>query len=215
WFQYEDLDYSGPLYGWGPAVPDQYALNYTHEQIVERNGADQPFMLFFITQSSHYPFAPIPKLVPDWRTLNGLETTAESINDETRDHAVRRQDSFNAIAYDLNTLVQFILQNNDTDALYILIGDHQPPRVSRRADGFDTPIHIISRDAALIAAFQEYGFTPGLWINEKEPAMKHEGLYSMVVRALLSEEGEEVALPPYLPDGFVMPETIANQEAAN
>lgn len=253
WFRFEDLDYTGPLYGWGPATPDQYALNYTRAQIIEREGAEQPFMLFFITQNSHYPFAPVPKLVPDWRTLNQLTDQPETIDDEEREHSVRRQDYFNSIAYDLNMLVQFILQNDDKDALYMLIGDHQPPRVSRRADGFDTPIHIISRNESLIAAFQDHGFTPGLWVNDKIPTMKHEGLYSMVVRSLISssqihstqvnstqmenandtlaqssrlsadqdsEESKseansdingEISLPPYLPNGFVMPDVVAGQ----
>ncbi|MEZ4679061.1 MAG: hypothetical protein R2932_33080 [Caldilineaceae bacterium] len=143
----------------------------------------------------------------DWHTLNTLEDDQGAIDDDMREHDVRRQDYFNAIAYDLNTLVQFILQNDDKDALYVLIGDHQPPRVSRRADGFDTPIHIISRDAELITAFQEQGFAPGLWVTDQEPTMKHEGLYSLLVRALLSNGTDTTTLPPYLPDGFVTPAT--------
>lgn len=216
WFRFKDLDYSGPLYGWGPAVPDQYSLNYAREQIIEQNGTEQPFMLFFITQASHYPFAPIPKLAPNWQTLNQSADEATEIDDEAREHSVRRQDYFNAIAYDLNMLVQFILQNSDEDALYILIGDHQPPRVSRRADGFDTPIHIISRNPSLITAFQNNGFTPGLWINDTEPTMKHEGLYSLIVRALLSDGNRQADsasdLPPYLPDGYVEANAVANRE---
>jgi len=231
WLRFEDLNYNGPLYGWGPAAPDQYALHYAHEQISERNpsenssgesnGAGEPFMLFFITQNSHYPFAPIPPLVPDWRALNQLNEQPRTIDDEARDHNIRRQDYFNAIAYDLEMLVQFILQNDDKDALYILIGDHQPPRVSRRADGFDTPIHIISQHEKTIVAFQDHGFTPGLWVNDKKPTMKHEGLYSMIVRSLLSETEEQlteanaastgVLLPPHLPDGFVTTDTAIGQ----
>lgn len=226
WFRFEDLNYAGPLYGWGPAVPDQYALHYAHEQIVNTTGVasvddlanaatgdmmpnvDNPFMLFFITQNSHYPFAPLPPLVEEWQSLNTLTDHQDEVDDETRDHDVRRQDYFNAIDYDLRMVTQFILQNEQEDALYILIGDHQPPRVSRRTDGFDTPIHVISRDPALIAAFYEHGFTSGLWVNQKEPTMKHEGFYSMLVRALLTDEERNQELPPYLADGFILPDGV-------
>lgn len=206
WFRFEDLNYTGALYGWGPAAPDQYALHYTHQQIIDTIGRDHPFMLFFITQNSHYPFAPQPPLVEDWQSLNTLIDEQKVVDDDAREHDVRRQDYFDAIEYDLRMVTQFILQNEDDDALFVLIGDHQPPRVSRRADGFDTPVHIISRDAAVIAAFQEHGFTPGLWVNEKEPTMKHEGFYSMLVRAMLTDGETSSELPPYLPDGFIMPE---------
>lgn len=211
WFRFEDLDYSGPLYGWGPAAPDQYALHYTQEKILQTAGPEQPFMLFFITQSSHYPYAPLPPLVEDWRTLNEMVDTQAPIDDETREHAVRRQDYFDAIAYDLQMLVQFIVENEDENALFVLIGDHQPPRVSRRDDGFDTPIHIISRDRTLITAFQDHGFTPGLWVNEATPLMKHEGFYSMLVRALASDPQNSIPLPPYFPDGFIQPDVAGAQ----
>ena len=48
------------------------------------------------------------------------------------------------------------------NSIFILIGDHQPPQVSRRADGWATPVHVIAQDAAFVDAFAPYGFTPGL-----------------------------------------------------
>ena len=102
-------------------------------------------------------------------------------------------------------LTDFVLQDGTEDDLFIFIGDHQPPRVSRRNDGFATPVHIISRDAQLIATFQEYGFVPGLQVTDLAPTIKHEGLYSLFVRSLLQNygDGNGAALPVYLPDGFV------------
>ena len=204
WVRFKDINYAGPLIGWGPALPDQYALHYMYEQITQNNEQNQPFMLFFITQNSHYPYAPLPPLVSDWRTLGTVSEQQDEIDDETREHAVRRQDYFDAIDYSLSMLVQFILQNTDDNSLFIIIGDHQPPRVSRRADGFDTPVHMISRNDGMISAVQAHGFTPGLWVNEQEPTMKHEAIYSLLVRVLLSSGEDEATLPPYLPDGFVM-----------
>ena len=204
WFRYEELNFAGPLYGWGPAPPDQYALHYTHDRLTK--GADQPFLLFFITQNSHYPFAPLPTLAEDWTSLNRVpDAMPAPVDAETMAHEERRRNYWNAIEYELELLTDFVVRDGTENDLFILIGDHQPPRVSRRDDGFATPVHIISRDPTLIDTFQTYGFVPGLQVTDREPTIKHEGFYSLFVRTLLQNygDGNEDALPAYLPDGFV------------
>ena len=109
-------------------------------------------------------------------------------------------------------LTDFVLKTGDEDSVFILIGDHQPQRVSRRSDGFDTPIHIISKDAALVDAFLDYGFARGLAVQNPTPTMRHEGFYSMFMRVLLTQYGQGVKLPPeYLPSGIIMKDS----ESAN
>lgn len=203
WLRHEDFNFVGAEYGWGPAPPDQYVLHYA-QKTLQQESAD-PFVLFFITQNSHYPFAPLPARVADWRTLNQVSDNPDKLNDEQRAHGERRQDYFAAIDYELSTLVDFIGSNQDEEALFVLIGDHQPPRVSKRADGFDTPVHFISRNQALITTLADYGFDVGLRVRDsRAPTLKHEGLYSLLVRVLLAHYGQaDVTLPPYLPDGFV------------
>lgn len=207
WFRYEDLHYHGPLFGWGPVPPDQYVLHYARDLI--RQTSDQPFLLFFITQNSHYPFAPLPTLAADWRTLNAAGASPPSVDAENMDHALRRRNYADAIRYDLETLTQFVVTEGAENDLFVFIGDHQPPRVSRRDDGFATPIHIVSRDLQLIAAFQEYGFVPGLQVRDLEQSIKHEGFYSLFMRTLLATYGDDpgATLPVYVPDGFVEPQS--------
>jgi hypothetical protein len=95
-----------------------------------------------------------------------------------------------------------MLRHGDENSLFVLIGDHQPPQVSRRADGWETPVHIVSRDADLIDAFAEYGFGPGLEVQPVEPTLRHEGIYSLFMRVLLSQYGaDQTSLPEYLPNG--------------
>jgi hypothetical protein len=203
WFRFEELQFVGPMYGWGPAPPDQYALHYTHERLTK--DADEPFVLFFITQNSHYPFAPIPALVEDWRTLKNDEPSPPAIDPEGIPHDQRRRNYAEAIRYQLTMLSEFVVTEGGDNDLFIFIGDHQPPRVSRREDGFATPVHIVSRDQQWIASLQDYGFTPGLEVADLSPTMKHEGLYSLLVRTLLYNDGDgdQSALPAYLPAGYV------------
>jgi len=195
-----DLGYVGPQYGWGPSPPDQFVLNYTQEQLAQR--VDQPLFLFTITQNSHYPWTPQPELVEDWRMHNQPQPPVAEIDPDSIEHSEKRQNYMRAIENQLRILTDFMLRHGDENSLFVLIGDHQPPQVSRRADGWETPVHIVSRDADLIAAFAEYGFGPGLEVQPVEPTLRHEGIYSLFMRVLLSQYGaDQTSLPEYLPNG--------------
>jgi len=213
WFLYEDLDYKGPLYGWGPAPPDQYVINFAHQTVVEQ--AQSPVFLFTITQNSHFPWVPLPEFQDDWQSFNAIAEEPEAPSFAPA-HNVKRQNYLNAINYELSFLTDYILQMGDDESIFILIGDHQPQQVSRRNDSFDTPIHIISKDAALVEAFSEFGFRSGLTIQtvgEPTATMRHEGLYSMVVRVLVEQYGPGNKVPPpYLPEGIPLKQDFAGED---
>ena len=203
WLTFGRLGYQGPRYGWGPAPPDQFVLWQVEQQVVAT--LDQPKFIFTLTKNSHYPWVPQPELADDWRTLNQpAEDPSAPLPDQIPAQAKRRN-YMNAVTYQLRFLTDFILKNGRDNAVYVLIGDHQPQQVSRRADGFETPIHVISRDAGMVQSLQDYGFVDGLAVADMTPAMRHEGLYSLLVRTLLANYGQEGAsLPPYLPNGIVL-----------
>jgi hypothetical protein len=216
WLRYSDLEFTGPRYGWGPVPPDQYVLAYTRD--VAMRDQEKPLFMFYITQNSHYPFEPLPTLVEDWHDLN---TPAEDpIPAEGVEQPELRANYFKAIDYTLNMLTDFILNHADEDAIFVLVGDHQPPRVSRRADGYETPIHIVSRDPAYINNLAQYGFVNSMEVpvaliettstqtstvqastvqtttvqsNTDQagiPPLHHEGIYSLLVRTLVQTYGE-------------------------
>ena len=200
-FRHDDLDYNGVGYGWGPAPADQYTLNRAIESLKAQS--NQPLFLFTITQNSHYPWTPLPSLVDDWRTLaNPVAAEDVAVDPDAIEHSQRRQHYMRAITYELEMLTRLIETQGDENSLFILVGDHQPPAVSRRDDGWETPIHVISRNPALVDAFGPYGFTPGLGVKSMETALHHEGIYSLLMRVLTEQFGDgQIALPPWLPDG--------------
>lgn len=203
----KDMEYLGPRYGWGPAPPDQWVLHWAHERLQKEN--DQPLMLFTITQNSHYPWTPHPELVDDWRTLNQPAPEDAPVDPETIELDTMRSNYLNAVEYQLRMLTHFILEVGDENSIFVLVGDHQPPAVSRRADGWSTPIHVISKDGRFVEALADYGFTPGLAVTDLEPALRHEGFYSMFMRALFGQySAGAIAEPAYLPEGIV-PEQAA------
>jgi phosphoglycerol transferase MdoB-like AlkP superfamily enzyme len=199
WLRHRDLEYTGPQYGWGPAPPDQYVLNYAHARLQAES--DQPLFYVTITQNSHYPWDLPPALLDDWRAFNEMppETTTTDVEIE---HADKRQRYLRAIEYELRMLTDFILKNGDENSIFILVGDHQPPQVSRRADGWETPVHIVAKNPAFLDAFREYGFTPGLEVDMAQKPLRHEGMYSLLMHELFGQFGSSQMAPPeYWPDG--------------
>ncbi|PWH19593.1 MAG: hypothetical protein DDG59_02595 [Anaerolineae bacterium] len=199
--RYKDMGFIGPRYGWGPSPPDQWSLHWVHEELTRNN--TRPLFLFTITQNSHYPFAPLPPLVQDWRSLNQPGEQPPAVDPQTLRLTTLRANYLEAITLELRLLTQWILDIGDANSIFILIGDHQPPAVSRRADGYATPIHILSQDAAFVQAFQQYGFKAGLAVDSLQPALRHEGFYSLFMRLLSSRYGiNQLAQPMYLPKGI-------------
>lgn len=212
WLRYSDLQYNGLHYGWGPAPPDQYVLGYTRDVLAK--DIEQPLLFFYITQNSHYPWVPLPKMADSWADLNQTSDEGDPVAEEVTDHQVRRRNYLNAIQYELDMLTDFVLQHADEDAIFVLVGDHQPPRVSRRADTYDTPVHIISRDGRFIANLKQYGMVQDLVVEGESAALEHEGLYSLLVRTLVQTYGKApTRLPDYLPAGVVPPAWITTGEA--
>jgi len=213
WLRYRDLNYQGQHYGWGPAPADQYVLSYARDEALKE--VDQPILLFYITQNSHYPWDPLPEVVDDWRTL-ATDTGAEDmLPREGLDHQEVRQNYLHSIEYEIDMLVRFMLDHADEDAIFVLVGDHQPPRVSRRADSYDTPVHIVSRDPAFIAGLEQYGLRRGhLDVPDEKPQLRHEGLYSLLARALVERYGTAPHTPPeYLPAGAALPDWAKGETA--
>ncbi len=200
WLRFPDLAYQGPLFGWGPAPPDQYALNYAHEYM--NRDTVTPHVFFYITQNSHYPWSPLPDVAPVWQTLNDAPPAAP-LPSQGVPLELLRQQYLASIEYELTMLVDFITMQADENDLIVIIGDHQPARVARYADGWDTPMHIISRDKAFIESFYDYGFVPGLATHTLKPTMQHEGFYSLFMHLFLQQYGLDPAnSPAYMPDGI-------------
>lgn len=219
-----DLDYTGPRFGWG-IIPDQYSLGHTHEHVLSK--VDGPLFFNFHMVSSHAPWQVIPQLQEDWRLLNEVEAPPEAdaqdpIATPSQEFVARMRryqrrmpkytwmgnadalkiDAYSAsISYDLELLARY-LEGLERDAIVIIMGDHQPPLLSREDESFDVPIHIFARESATLDEFREQGFIDGLALNTgRSAALAHEGLFSMMVRTLARCCSDTTVLPPYLPYG--------------
>jgi hypothetical protein len=114
--------------------------------------------------SSHTPFAPVPPYIAQWNDTDPYEGVSPA---EWRriyrepDWAHLDRPYLDSIVYDLKTLAAW-LAALPGDGLVIIVGDHQPPgMVSGATSPWTVPIHVLSRDPALLAPFARQGYAEG------------------------------------------------------
>lgn len=216
--RFGDLDYHGAQVGWG-IVPDQYSLGYADEHVLTKT--PRPLFVNFHMVSSHAPWQDVPTLVDDWRTLN--QGPRDPFDDPVGNATFMRlrryvhyERSFPSagvlgygigqlyeatILYDLALLERY-LAGLSQDALVIVMGDHQPPLIAAETRNFDTPVHVLARNPALLQELKQQGFRDGLWLSPNEAtSVRHEGLFSLLVRTLVGAYCAPTQLPAYRPQG--------------
>lgn len=192
------LDYRGPVYGWW-AIPDQYSLYWLHQTAVAPTDR-APLFVMFPTIISHAPFTPVPPYHPDWSVFDDLfEATDASdvVELNRRLHGRELAEAFiRGIRYNLQILGGYLSQYAPENALLLVLGDHQPPAaVGGQEISWQVPVHLFSRDPALIEASLLAGFQPGLLPG---PAALGgiEDLGSWLLRLLDSQQPPPSALAP-------------------
>jgi hypothetical protein len=164
-FETDDFDaalhYSGPKFGWF-GIPDQYTLERFAESALAPGHA--PLFAEIVLVSSHTPFAPVPPYVDDWQDAGIYReiTPAEwSVILRPPDFSHLERAYLASIDYDFRTLGGF-LARIPGDGLVIILGDHQPPGiVSGETQPWTVPIHVLSRDPALLEPFRRAGYVDG------------------------------------------------------
>ncbi|NMQ18747.1 hypothetical protein E4P82_05745 [Candidatus Competibacter phosphatis] len=161
----EGLQYPGPAYGWW-VIPDQYSLYHIHQAEVAPSGR-APLLVFYPTINSHAPFAPLPPYRPDWSVFDAPPTAAvvaEAVELNQRlDGRELASAYLQSVRYNLAVLGGYLRRYALANALLLVLGDHQPPAVVGGRDiPWQVPVHLFSRDPALIEAFEQAGFQPGI-----------------------------------------------------
>ena len=178
-----DLNYKGPKLGYW-TLPDQFALARLGQLHAITAESPKRFT-FFSSITSHMPFHPVPPYLADWAKI-----LSDKPFDEAQMAAVKlqREDWFNMrpgytgmMDYNYQWLAGYLAQPRVRDAIFIVLGDHQPAaNVTGEGATWDVPVHIISRNPELLARFELRGFKWGL-----EPAEPRVGTLFDFTRLLL------------------------------
>ena len=122
-----------------------------------------PLFVVFPTINSHAPFTPVPPYHPDWRVFDALFATtvaSDVVELNRRLYGPELAEAFiRSIRYNLQILGGYLSQYAPENALLLVLGDHQPPAaVGGREISWQVPVHVFSRDPALIEASLKAGF---------------------------------------------------------
>ncbi len=166
-----DFDYKGRTFGWAP-MADQFVLDWVRRREFLKRG--RPLFIRYVLVSSHAAFSIQPPFIPDWESIgdgsiyNKLQPVFYPIywpNLKNAGDAYLR-----SLNYDFTTLGDYLAKFVTTDALIIIMGDHQPNLQLTDADEpWSVPVHIISRNSTLLAPFRKRGYTPGLIPDQPLP----------------------------------------------
>jgi hypothetical protein len=177
------IGYTGPAFGYW-RIPDQAAMALLAAQELAGEppaggGARQPRFIVFPTLSTHAPFRPLAPYQPDWPRLLGPEAytpaqLAAALHAPTA-LAEPVPAYLASIAYTYEWLGAWWRERAPASLVTVVIGDHQPvASISGANASWDVPVHVVTRDAALLQRLQAAGFVPGLWPGAAPIGAMHE-----------------------------------------
>jgi hypothetical protein len=197
WYGYDrvlaadDLGYRGAPFNW-VTMPDQYTLS-AFQRIFRDVPARKPVMAEIALISSHAPWTPIASLI-DWNDVgdgtifNGQATAGETPSEVWADPEKVRAHYIRTVDYSLQTIGSYISRFGE-DALFVILGDHQPaaiitgPGASRAV-----PLHVVSRDRALVERFSRLGFDPGLVPHSSGSVVPMDQMRHLLISTLSATE---------------------------
>jgi hypothetical protein len=159
-----ELAYRGPAFGWA-TMPDQYVLDFIHRR--ELAPASGPLFIEYALVSSHAPWSVQPPLVDDWEALGDgrrFHDLSARKFDVPWNHLDQGGEAYvESVRYDLAVLERYLTRRVTRDALVIILGDHQPSgAVSGDDPSRAVPVHVITRDPALLERFTGIGYARGM-----------------------------------------------------
>jgi hypothetical protein len=161
-----NVGYAGPRFSYA-SMPDQYTLAALQRLELEQPNR-APVMAEIDLVSSHFPWAPLPRLV-DWSRVGDgsvfdpMPAEGESPEEVWRDPDLVKAAYAESVAYSLDAVTSFVQQLHDRDLVLVVLGDHQPARiVAGEGVSHDVPVSIIAADPAVMDRAADWGWQAGL-----------------------------------------------------
>ena len=166
-----NVGYRGPRFSYAP-MPDQYILASFQKRALAPG--HKPVMAEIDLVSSHWPWDPLPKMVP-WDKvgdgsifdpMGGHSKSPITIfgNPSTAKKAFGR-----SIQYSLRVLTSWVTEAKDPNLVLILLGDEQPSIISGNYPNHVVPISIIARDPAVFRQIAPWHWQAGLLPGPNAP----------------------------------------------
>ena len=195
--------YRGPALNW-ITMPDQYT--WDHLQRTQRGSAQAPHYLDVALISSHAPWTPVLPVITDWNRIGDGSIFSEWADaDEKPDQLWRNPDRVRehyaqALRYSLAVIGAYAQRHVDDHTLLIVLGDHPAAPIITGVERHAVPMHVISRNAALVQRFVDAGFTSGNLPPELAQAPQLSDFRSWFADSFSRSRAQRRLLPPEQPD---------------
>ncbi|WP_405767899.1 CDP-alcohol phosphatidyltransferase [Streptomyces sp. NBC_01538] len=172
----KDLGYKGPKFSWS-TMPDQYTLD-AYQRLEHGRKQAKPLMSEIILTSSHQPWAPLPKTVPqdrlgDGSVFNAIQKAGKDPKDVLYDATKAKEEYGKSIQYSVTSLINWLTKYGTDDTVLVFLGDHQPmARVSGSEASRDVPVSIVAKDPKMLAKVSDWNWTDGLRPAHDAPVWK-------------------------------------------
>ena len=167
-----NVGYRGPAFSYA-SMPDQYIM--AAFQRLELGPGHKPVMAEIDLVSSHYPWAPLPTMVPWNKVGNGSIFDPMPARGETRlsvlDSASKERQAFaKSIQYSLHVLTSWVTELNDPNLVLILLGDEQPAApITGPGASHKVVASIIARDPSVFRQIASWRWQDGLLPSPSAP----------------------------------------------
>jgi phosphatidylglycerophosphate synthase len=167
-----NVGYHGPAFSYA-AMPDQYT--YAEFQRNELGPGHKPVMAEIDTVSSHYPWAPLPTMVPWSKVGNGsifdsMATRGESALTVWRNAGTVRQFFGRSIQYSVEAITSWITELHDPNLVFIMLGDEQPGSpITNSGSSHEVVASIIARDPSVFRQIASWHWQDGLLPGRSAP----------------------------------------------
>ncbi len=127
------------------------------------------------TVSSHYPWAPLPTMVPRNKVGNGsifdsMPARSEPATTVWRNTGTVRQFFGRSIQYSLETLISWVTEIHDPNLVLILLGDEQPGSpITGPGASHEVPISIVAHDPSVFRQIASWHWQDGLLPSRSAP----------------------------------------------
>jgi phosphatidylglycerophosphate synthase len=203
-----NVGYHGPTFSYSP-MPDQYA--FAAFQRLELAPGHKPVMAEIDLTSSHWPWAPLPTMVPwnkvgDGSIFDAMPAKSESRSTVERNANLERQFYGTSMQYSMQALTSWVTELNDPNLVLILLGDEQPdsPISSPGQASHEVPISIIAHDPSVFRQTASWRWQGGLLPDGSAPLEQMSAFRNQFLTAF-STASSNVALAP----GLAAPGTAA------
>jgi len=169
---HDNVGYEGPTFSYA-AMPDQYTL--AEFQRLELAPGHKPVMAEIDLVSSHWPWYPLPAMVPwnkvgDGSIFDAMTAGSESWKTVDSNATTVRQNFGRSIQYSMEALTSWVTELNDPNLVLILLGDEQPDTpITSPGASHELPISIIARGPSVFRQIASWRWQDGLLPGRSAP----------------------------------------------